>query len=85
MDLNSILTMVIVGGVAGWLAGMIFSGKGLGMIINIVVGIVGAFFGTQLFKILKISIASGLVGSIIVATIGALVLLVLLRFIKKAV
>lgn len=76
---------IIIGLVAGWLAGTLVRGGGFGVIGDIVVGIIGAFIGGYLFR--KFGIAfpgGGLLGSIVVATIGAIVLVFLLRLIKRA-
>jgi len=81
MDL---LWFLIVGAVAGWLAGMLVKGGGFGLIGDIVVGVVGAVVGGWLFRTLGASVGGGLLGSIVVATIGAVVLLVVVRVIKRA-
>jgi uncharacterized membrane protein YeaQ/YmgE (transglycosylase-associated protein family) len=73
---------LIIGAVAGWLAGKLMKGGGFGLLGNIVVGIVGAFIGGFLFSFLGIS-AGGWIGSIVTATIGALVLLYLVDLFKK--
>ena len=65
---------LFIGLVAGWLAGQIFKGSGFGILGNIVVGVVGAFIGGILFNLLGIG-AYGTIGSIIMSTIGAIVLL----------
>ncbi len=65
---------IIIGGLAGWLAGIIMKDKS-GLIMNIIIGIVGAFIGGWLFGVLGIAPQSGLVGSLITATAGAVVLL----------
>lgn len=83
MDINQIITMLVVGGVAGWLAGLIMKGGGFGIIGNIVVGVLGAFAGSYLFDVLSIRIASGLAGSLITAVIGAVVVLFVIGLIKK--
>lgn len=70
-----LLYTLIVGAIAGWLAGQIMKGSGYGLLVNIILGIVGAFVGSWLFGVLGISIASGLVGSLITAVIGAIVIL----------
>jgi uncharacterized membrane protein YeaQ/YmgE (transglycosylase-associated protein family) len=71
-----LLWLALVGLVAGWLAGFIVKGGGLGLIGNLVVGVIGAFVGDWLLRgVLEISIGSGMTGSIITATIGAIVLL----------
>jgi uncharacterized membrane protein YeaQ/YmgE (transglycosylase-associated protein family) len=81
MDL---LWFLIVGLVAGWLAGVLVKGGGFGLIGDLVVGVIGAIIGGWLFSTLGASTGGGLVGSIIVATLGAVVLLVIVRFIKRA-
>ena len=79
----SLLMFILVGAAAGWLAGQFFKG-GYGLLGDIVVGVCGAFLGAWLFGVLKISAGSGVIGSLIVATIGALVLLSVLRLFKRA-
>ena len=80
----NIVWFVLVGLVAGWLAGILMKGGGFGVLGDIVVGIVGALIGGFLFSALGISAGGGLLGAIIVATIGAVVLILLLRLIKRA-
>jgi uncharacterized membrane protein YeaQ/YmgE (transglycosylase-associated protein family) len=75
---------VLIGLVAGWLAGTLMKGGGFGVIGDIVVGVLGALLGGFLFSSLGLSSGGGLLGSIIVATIGAIVLILLLRLIKRA-
>ena len=75
---------VLIGLVAGWLAGTLMKGGGFGVIGDIVVGVLGALLGGFLFSSLGLSAGGGLLGSIIVATIGAIVLILLLRLIKRA-
>ena len=84
MELEAILIILIVGAVAGWLAGLIVRGMGFGLIGNIVVGIVGAFIAGWLLPRIGIVIGGGMVASIINATIGAVVLLVILGLIRRA-
>ena len=81
---NGFLWFLIVGAVAGWLAGVLVKGGGFGLLGDIVVGIIGAFIGGYLFTSLGASAGGGLVGSIIVATIGAVVLLFVIRLVKRA-
>ena len=81
MDL---LWFLIVGLVAGWLAGVLVKGGGFGVIGDIVVGVIGAVLGGWLFSTLGASTGGGLVGSIVVATVGAVVLLFIVRLIKRA-
>jgi uncharacterized membrane protein YeaQ/YmgE (transglycosylase-associated protein family) len=84
MSIESLLVFLVIGGVAGWLAGLLVKGFGFGLLGNIVVGIVGAFIAGWLFPTLGFSLGSGIVAAILHATIGAVVLLVLLRVIKRA-
>lgn len=83
LDMNSLIFILVVGLIAGWLASMVMKGKGFGLIGDLVLGIAGAFIGSYLFGLLGIS-AGGLVGSIIVAFVGAVILLFIVRLIKKA-
>lgn len=80
----NILWFLIVGLIAGWLAGLLVKGGGFGLVGDLVVGVIGAFLGGFLFSSLGISAGGGLIGSIIVATIGAVVLLFIVRLIKRA-
>jgi uncharacterized membrane protein YeaQ/YmgE (transglycosylase-associated protein family) len=84
MGIESILVFLIVGAVAGWLAGLIVSGGGFGLLGNIVIGIVGAFIAGLLFPAIGISIGTGIFSAIIHSTIGAVSLLVLIRVVKQA-
>lgn len=79
----SLLWFLVVGLVAGWLAGVLVKGGGFGVVGDLVVGVIGAFFGGFLFNALGASAGGGLLGSIIVATIGAVVLLFIVRLIKR--
>jgi len=81
MDL---LWFLIVGAIAGWLAGQFMKGGGFGLVGDIIVGIIGAFLGGWLFSKFGVSLGGWLIGSIIVAFIGAVVLLFLIRLIKRA-
>jgi uncharacterized membrane protein YeaQ/YmgE (transglycosylase-associated protein family) len=74
---------IIVGLIAGWLAGVIMKGGGYGVVGDIIVGIVGALIGGWLFSTMGVSTGGGLLGSIIVALIGAIILIFLLRLIKR--
>ena len=75
---------ILVGLVAGWLAGQLVKGGGFGVIGDIVVGVIGALLGGFLFSSLGVSMGGGLLGAIIVATIGAVLLIFILRLIKRA-
>ncbi|HEX5391916.1 MAG TPA: GlsB/YeaQ/YmgE family stress response membrane protein [Rhodocyclaceae bacterium] len=78
-----LIWIMFVGLVAGWLAGHIVKGGGFGFIGDIVVGVLGALLGGFLFRQLGVAMSRGLVGSIIVATVGAVVLVVLLRLVTR--
>ncbi|GIW07189.1 MAG: transglycosylase [Dehalococcoidia bacterium] len=81
MDLMSIVLWLLVGLIAGWLAGMVVRGAGFGIIGNIIVGIIGALIGGFLFGIFFPGSALGFMGSVIVAFIGAVILLALLNLV----
>src|ERR1700730_8654887 len=76
MTTETLLVILLIGAIAGWLAGQIVQGTGFGLIADIALGIVGAFIGTWLLPQLGIRIGTGIVAAII----GAVVLLVLLGF-----
>jgi uncharacterized membrane protein YeaQ/YmgE (transglycosylase-associated protein family) len=82
--MNSLIWFLIIGAIAGWLAGLVMKGRGFGLLGDIIVGIVGAFLGGWLFGKLGVSFGGGLAGSLIVAFLGAVVLLFLVRLIKRA-
>ena len=84
MDIQSIIIWIIVGAIAGWLAGMVVKGGGFGLIGDIVVGIVGAIIAGWLLPQLGIVIGSGIIAAIIDAFIGAVILLIIIRLIKRA-
>lgn len=84
MTIESIIIFLVVGAVAGWLAGQIVKGHGFGLVGNIVVGIVGAFLAGFLLPRLGFAIGGGLVAAIINALIGAVILLVLIGLFKRA-
>jgi len=84
MGVESLLVFLIIGAIAGWLAGVLVKGFGFGLLGNIVVGIFGAFIAGWLFPALGISLGTGIIAAIIHATIGAVILLVLIRLIKRA-
>ena len=83
MNLEQTIVFLVIGGVAGWLAGLILKGGGFGVVGNIIVGILGALLGGWLFKVLKLSIGGEWVGPIVTATVGAVVLLFVIGLIKK--
>ncbi len=74
---------IIIGIVAGWLAGKIMKGGGFGILGDLILGIIGAVLGGWIFGLLGIT-AGGLIGALITATVGAIVLIALLRMVKRA-
>ena len=82
LGIESIIVFLIVGAVAGWLAGIIVKGFGFGLLGNIVVGIVGAFIAGWLLPQLGFGVGGGVLWAILHATIGAVILLILLRIIR---
>lgn len=84
MTVESLIIFLLIGAVAGWLAGIIVKGFGFGLVGNIIIGIVGAFIAGYLFPALNVSLGSGIVAAIIHATIGAVILLLIVRVIKRA-
>jgi uncharacterized membrane protein YeaQ/YmgE (transglycosylase-associated protein family) len=84
MGIESLIILLFVGAVAGWLAGQIVSGGGFGLIGNIVVGIVGAVVAGYLLPAVGLTMGGGIMASILHATIGAVVLLFLIRLVKRA-
>jgi uncharacterized membrane protein YeaQ/YmgE (transglycosylase-associated protein family) len=84
MALETLLIWLIVGAIAGWLAGAVVRGGGFGLLGDIIVGIIGAFIAGWLFPRLGFHLAVGIVGVILQAAVGAIVLLVLIRIIRRA-
>ena len=81
--MEGILAALVVGGIAGWLAGLIMKGKGFGILMNIVIGIVGGVLGGWLFGLFGAELGAGMIGSIITATIGAVLLLRIVSKLKS--
>lgn len=79
----SLIWFLLIGLAAGWLAGQIMKGGGFGLVGDMIVGVIGALLGGFLFGLLGLS-AGGLLGSLITATVGAVVLIWLLRLVKRA-
>jgi uncharacterized membrane protein YeaQ/YmgE (transglycosylase-associated protein family) len=84
MTAETLLIFLVVGAIAGWLAGLIVRGGGFGLIGDIIVGIVGAFIAGWLLPRLGIHLMPGFVGEVIDATIGAVILLLVLRLVRRA-
>jgi len=79
----NILVMLIVGILAGYIAGRLMKGKGFGLVGNLVVGIVGALLGGLLFRVLGFYTPDSFIGSLITAVLGAVVLLYIVTLVKK--
>jgi len=79
----SILFPLVIGALAGWLAGKLIKGGGFGTLVNIIVGIVGGVVGNWVFKIIGVSINSGVLGDLVTALIGALVIIFIAGLFKK--
>ncbi len=83
MDVQALIIWLIVGAVAGWLAGMVVKGGGYGLIGDIIVGILGGLIAGWLLPQIGIVLGAGIVGAIIDSFIGAVILLIVLRLIKR--
>lgn len=77
------IAFLIIGALAGWIAGNIMKGKGFGLLGNMLVGIVGAFVGGFLFGLLGLA-SFGFLGSLVTATVGAIVLIYVVSLIKRS-
>ena len=85
MDIAGIVVALIIGAIAGWLAGVIVEGGGFGLLGNILVGIVGAFVAAWLFPRLGLglTLGGGIVGAIVTSTLGAVVLLLIINLLQR--
>jgi uncharacterized membrane protein YeaQ/YmgE (transglycosylase-associated protein family) len=84
MGLFDLIVWLIIGAIAGWLAGLIVKGYGFGFFGNIAVGIVGAIIAGSLLPLVDFVLAHGIIGGIINAVIGAVLLLLVIGFFKRA-
>ena len=84
MGIESLIVFLIIGAIAGWLAGLIVKGFGFGLLGNIVVGIVGAIIAGWLLPRIGLIIGGGIIADIINAVIGAVILLLIIRLVKRA-
>jgi uncharacterized membrane protein YeaQ/YmgE (transglycosylase-associated protein family) len=82
MSNESLLVILFVGIVAGWLAGKVVRGTGFGLIGDLVVGVIGAFLATLIFPRLGIRLGTGLVSEIVFSALGAIILLLVVRLIR---
>jgi len=83
MSLESLIWFLLIGLIAGWLAGKVMRGGGFGIVGDMIVGVIGALIGGWLFGVLGIGVG-GLIGAIITAFVGAVILLAILRAIRRA-
>ena len=83
MSLESLIVWVIVGGIAGTIADWLVSGVRLGCLGTVVIGILGAFIGAWLLRLMNVSIGSGIINDIITASIGAIALLFAIRLLRR--
>ncbi len=83
MTIEGLLVFLMIGLIAGWLAGIVMQGGGFGILGDIIVGVIGALIGAFLFGLLGLG-ASGFIGSIVVAFVGAIVLILILRAFMRA-
>jgi uncharacterized membrane protein YeaQ/YmgE (transglycosylase-associated protein family) len=81
--LYAFIIWIVIGGVAGWLAGLIMSGGGYGIFGDIIIGIAGSVIAGWLFGALHVAAGRGILGSIIAATVGAIVLIFIIRVIRR--
>jgi uncharacterized membrane protein YeaQ/YmgE (transglycosylase-associated protein family) len=82
--MESFLIAIVIGAIAGWLAGTIIRGGGYGLIGDIIVGVIGGFIGNWLWGVLRLPPIDGFwINAIVTATVGAVVLLLILRLIKR--
>jgi uncharacterized membrane protein YeaQ/YmgE (transglycosylase-associated protein family) len=81
--MTDFLWFALIGLIAGWLASQVMKG-GYGLVGDLIVGLIGALLGGWLFSVIGINTGAGLLGSLITATVGAIVLIAAIRFVKKA-
>ena len=84
MTVESLIIIIIVGIVAGWLAGLVMRGGGFGLVGDLIVGVVGAVIAGLLFPMLGVSLGGGIVSAIVSSAIGAIILLAVVRLVRRA-
>jgi uncharacterized membrane protein YeaQ/YmgE (transglycosylase-associated protein family) len=84
MSVESLIVLIVVGGVSGWLATRVTGRRGLGIVGNVVVGILGAFVGGYVLGRLGFAFGGGIVGAVIHAFVGAVLVLVTIGILKRA-
>ena len=81
---RGLIGWLLIGLIAGWLAGQVMKGGGYGIVVDIILGILGGFLGGWVFGLLGIWPGGGMIGSIIVAFVGAVILVGITRLLKRA-
>lgn len=84
MTVESSIIFVVIGVVAGWLAGQVMRGGGFGLVGDLIVGVVGAVIAGLLFPMLGVSLGGGIIAAIISSAIGAIILLAIVRLVRRA-
>lgn len=79
----SIIGVIIIGLLAGFIASYLVKGTGFGWIINLILGIAGSFLGSWVFSLIGINFGNGLLGTLIAATVGAVIIIFVVNFFKK--
>ena len=82
--MDGLVYWLVVGLIAGWLAGVVMKGGGYGIVVDIILGILGGVLGGWIFSMLGIGAGSGMIGGIIVAFVGAVILVAITRVLKRA-
>jgi uncharacterized membrane protein YeaQ/YmgE (transglycosylase-associated protein family) len=87
MDIVAVIVALVIGAIAGWLAGVIVEGGGFGLLGNMLLGIVGAFIAALLFPRLGLglTLGGGVVGAIVASTLGAVILLLIVNLVQRLV
>jgi uncharacterized membrane protein YeaQ/YmgE (transglycosylase-associated protein family) len=87
MDIMAVVVTLIIGAIAGWLAGVIVEGGGFGLLVNVLLGIAGAFIAAMLFPRLGLglTLGGGVVGAIVTSALGAVVLLLIVNLVQRLV
>ena len=87
MDIRAVVVTLIIGAIAGWLAGVIVEGGGFGLLVNVLLGIAGAFIAAMLFPRLGLglTLGGGVVGAIVTSALGAVVLLLIVNLVQRLV
>lgn len=81
--MGALITYIIIGLIAGWIAGLIMKGRGLGIAGDIVVGIIGALIGGYIFRLLGVPTGGGFWGPLLTSIVGAVILLAIIGFVRR--